>query len=107
MPRHPRLLRQISIGLVEADQDQIPPRFNRTTGVLRPVETVPDRDQWTRNDIAILGLVEANGNIGLMPFKADGSERRSKIDIEFRVSGCQCRKTRNEKAAAKTGRRID
>lgn len=70
MPSHPFFLGQITIGLIEADQNQIASGFKRATGLFRSIEPIAHLDQRPRDDVAVLGFVEADGNIRFMPVEA-------------------------------------
>lgn len=65
MPRHPFFLGQVTIGLIEADQNQTASGFKGAAGLIRSIEPKADIDQRTRDDIAVLGPVHADGNIAI------------------------------------------
>jgi hypothetical protein len=77
MPRHPFFLGEVTIGLIEDDQNQTASGFKRAAGLIRSIGPKADIDQRTRDDIAVLGPVEADGNIRLMPVEPDGAQGRA------------------------------
>src|ERR1700754_603019 len=80
--RQPRRFRQVGTAFLETDEDRVATFADPPAPCGGRIKAEVDPGEPLRDDIAVLGAAEANGDIGFPPFKAHVANIRGDLDVE-------------------------